>query len=167
MEVRVFLCRLWKLSNLYSFLRTNQKFKSSLTVCLFCYPPSLPSCQVLHTLTDGTVPSAELMFTIKKLFDSKLKVRVNCLLLRTGMQWGYWLMRGWFGLVTGCWNSNSSIAIPTKRWGFSPFSDNFLSHCLRAWLFCRRMLSCSTVSCKWIISVRNATLVWTRQHIAI
>ncbi|XP_007026695.2 PREDICTED: uncharacterized protein LOC18597540 [Theobroma cacao] len=29
--------------------------------------------QVLHTLTDGTVPSAELMFTIKKLFDSKLK----------------------------------------------------------------------------------------------
>ncbi|XP_021289459.1 uncharacterized protein LOC110420462 [Herrania umbratica] len=29
--------------------------------------------QVLHTLTDGTVPSAELIFTIKKLFDSKLK----------------------------------------------------------------------------------------------
>ncbi|XP_022745642.1 uncharacterized protein LOC111295979 isoform X2 [Durio zibethinus] len=29
--------------------------------------------QVLHTLTEGTVPSAELIFTIKKLFDSKLK----------------------------------------------------------------------------------------------
>ncbi|TYI44853.1 hypothetical protein ES332_A01G267400v1 [Gossypium tomentosum] len=29
--------------------------------------------QVLQTLTEGTVPSAELIFTIKKLFDSKLK----------------------------------------------------------------------------------------------
>ncbi|XWS43850.1 hypothetical protein CRYUN_Cryun16bG0139900 [Craigia yunnanensis] len=29
--------------------------------------------QVLHTLTEGTVPSAELIFTIKKLFDLKLK----------------------------------------------------------------------------------------------
>ncbi|XP_044496131.1 uncharacterized protein LOC123218660 isoform X2 [Mangifera indica] len=29
--------------------------------------------QVLHTLTDGTVPSPELIFTIKKLYDSKLK----------------------------------------------------------------------------------------------
>lgn len=29
--------------------------------------------QVLHTLTDGTVPSQELIFTIKKLYDSKLK----------------------------------------------------------------------------------------------
>lgn len=30
--------------------------------------------QVLHTLTDGTVPSQELISTIKKLYDSKLKV---------------------------------------------------------------------------------------------
>ncbi|KAH9672962.1 HEAT repeat-containing protein [Citrus sinensis] len=29
--------------------------------------------QVLHTLTDGTIPSLELIFTIKKLYDSKLK----------------------------------------------------------------------------------------------
>lgn len=29
--------------------------------------------QVLHTLTDGTIPSPELIFTIKKLYDSKLK----------------------------------------------------------------------------------------------
>ncbi|KAJ0089238.1 hypothetical protein Patl1_31343 [Pistacia atlantica] len=29
--------------------------------------------QVLHTLTDGTVPSPELIFTIRKLYDSKLK----------------------------------------------------------------------------------------------
>ncbi|XVE97089.1 hypothetical protein REPUB_Repub02eG0280700 [Reevesia pubescens] len=29
--------------------------------------------QVLHTLTEGAVPSPELIFTIKKLFDSKLK----------------------------------------------------------------------------------------------
>ncbi|OMO85062.1 hypothetical protein CCACVL1_10448 [Corchorus capsularis] len=29
--------------------------------------------QVLHTLTEGAIPSAELIFTIKKLFDSKLK----------------------------------------------------------------------------------------------
>ncbi|XP_038693339.1 symplekin isoform X2 [Tripterygium wilfordii] len=29
--------------------------------------------QVLHTLTDGTIPSPELIFTIRKLFDSKLK----------------------------------------------------------------------------------------------
>ncbi|KAM1442108.1 hypothetical protein ACFX13_010023 [Malus domestica] len=29
--------------------------------------------QVLHTLTDGTVPSQELIFTVRKLYDSKLK----------------------------------------------------------------------------------------------
>ncbi|XP_062002834.1 uncharacterized protein LOC133720506 isoform X5 [Rosa rugosa] len=29
--------------------------------------------QVLHTLTDGAVPSQELIFTIRKLYDSKLK----------------------------------------------------------------------------------------------
>ncbi|KAL4606232.1 hypothetical protein ACB092_09G086800 [Castanea dentata] len=29
--------------------------------------------QVLHTLTDGTIPSSELLFTIRKLYDSKLK----------------------------------------------------------------------------------------------
>ncbi|KAL5550451.1 hypothetical protein UlMin_000627 [Ulmus minor] len=29
--------------------------------------------QVLHTLTDGTIPSQELIFTIKKLYDSKIK----------------------------------------------------------------------------------------------
>lgn len=29
--------------------------------------------QVLHTLTDGTVPSPELVFTVRKLYDSKLK----------------------------------------------------------------------------------------------
>ncbi|KAK6943128.1 Symplekin/Pta1, N-terminal [Dillenia turbinata] len=29
--------------------------------------------QVLHTLTDGTIPSQELIFTIKKLYDSKMK----------------------------------------------------------------------------------------------
>ncbi|KAK2656710.1 hypothetical protein Ddye_009762 [Dipteronia dyeriana] len=29
--------------------------------------------QVLHTLTDGTVPSPELIFTIRKLYDTKLK----------------------------------------------------------------------------------------------
>ncbi|PON51152.1 Coatomer beta subunit [Parasponia andersonii] len=29
--------------------------------------------QVLHTLTDGTIPSQELIFTIKKLYNSKLK----------------------------------------------------------------------------------------------
>lgn len=29
--------------------------------------------QVLHTLTDGTIPSQELIFTIRKLYDSKLK----------------------------------------------------------------------------------------------
>ncbi|XP_034219881.1 uncharacterized protein LOC117631058 isoform X3 [Prunus dulcis] len=30
--------------------------------------------QVLHTLTDGIVPSRELVFTVRKLYDSKLKV---------------------------------------------------------------------------------------------
>ncbi|XP_059462379.1 uncharacterized protein LOC132191403 isoform X1 [Corylus avellana] len=29
--------------------------------------------QVLHTLTDGTVPSSELLFTVRKLYDSKVK----------------------------------------------------------------------------------------------
>lgn len=37
--------------------------------------------QVLHTLTDGTVPSQELIFTIKKLYDSKLKVNHSVLLI--------------------------------------------------------------------------------------
>lgn len=36
--------------------------------------------QVLHTLTDGTIPSQELIFTIKKLYDSKLKVDHSVLL---------------------------------------------------------------------------------------
>jgi symplekin len=28
----------------------------------------------LHTLTDGTIPSSELLFTVRKLYDSKVKV---------------------------------------------------------------------------------------------
>lgn len=30
--------------------------------------------QVLHILTDGTIPSPELLSTIRKLYDTKLKV---------------------------------------------------------------------------------------------
>lgn len=41
---------------------------------LFLLPPLLLLHQVLQTLTDGTIPSPELIFTIKKLYDSKLKV---------------------------------------------------------------------------------------------
>lgn len=37
--------------------------------------------QVLHTLTDGTIPTQELIHTIKKLYDSKLKVDHSVLLV--------------------------------------------------------------------------------------
>lgn len=37
--------------------------------------------QVVHTLTDGTVPSQELISTIKRLYDTKLKVVIDCLLV--------------------------------------------------------------------------------------
>ena len=36
---------------------------------------------VLHTLTNGTIPSQELIFTIKKLYDSKIKVDHSVLLI--------------------------------------------------------------------------------------
>lgn len=44
-----------------------------LTLCFTLSPP-LFFDQVLQTLTDGIVPPPELLFTIKKLYDSKLKV---------------------------------------------------------------------------------------------
>lgn len=50
-----------------------QKIKVTLSDKSFLSPPLLLH-QVLHTLTDGTVPSPELIFTIRKLYDSKLKV---------------------------------------------------------------------------------------------
>lgn len=33
--------------------------------------------QVVHTLTDGIVPSPELVATIKRLYDTKLKVSMD------------------------------------------------------------------------------------------
>jgi symplekin len=46
-----------------------QKIKCDNTLSLFFFLH-----QVLHTLTDGTIPSTELLFTIRKLYDSKVKV---------------------------------------------------------------------------------------------
>lgn len=84
----------------------------------------LMQLQVVHTLTDGTVPSPDLVSTIKRLYVTKLKVIMdNVLTYSILSQLGSLFM--WFccfwsvidSCFSGYWYSNSSTSLLIKRWG--------------------------------------------------
>jgi len=81
-------------------------------------------CQVLHTLTDGTVPSKDLISTVKRLHDSKLKVLWIVVLEVSRSNLGLWLIVGW--LYTGRRSSYSCITIPIKWRGTPYYSFNWM-----------------------------------------
>ena len=62
-KAKIFLPQLW----LYQLCR--QSFMSTFLVLTSIVVP-----QVLHSLTDGTEPSTELIATVKKLYEVKLQV---------------------------------------------------------------------------------------------
>lgn len=93
-----------------------------------------PWWQVLQTLTEGAKPSSELIHTIRKLFDTRIKVKTmefsieNSLILSEMWLFSFFLTFCFvwtFDGTAGCRNYFPNFAIPAKRRcksSFLPFS---------------------------------------------
>lgn len=121
----------------YNIRSTNRKWRPHTSgLVLYLFSPIILDCavcawlwllmqlQVVHTLTDGTVPSPDLVSTIKRLYVTKLKVIMdNVLTYSILSQLGSLFM--WFccfwsvidSCFSGYWYSNSSTSLLIKRWG--------------------------------------------------
>lgn len=73
--------------------------------------------QVLHTLTDGPIPLTELVSSVRKLYETKLKVEHIVFLVKNKTKVKKALLLFTFvHFVPGCWNSHTSTVISVKRW---------------------------------------------------
>lgn len=81
--------------------------------------------QVLQTLTDGVVPSQDLVLSVRKLYNLKLKVKSFKII--PSKQMAYSLCTYVWDSFAGCGDSYSSISIFTERWGACLFFYVFLN----------------------------------------
>lgn len=80
--------------------------------------PAICFLKVLQILSEGTIPSADLVATVKRLYETKLKVflRTRFHFLISPINRVFCPHMNYFTLA-GCYNSYSNIVVIFQKWG--------------------------------------------------